>query len=84
MWLTKLKTALILEDIETLSTLLEETPVFETLIEIEEASFLLMQTKTLIEQKQNQTSQILHHLKNSLNFLKSTQTTPTSTLNLKF
>lgn len=84
MWLTKFKTALIIEDIETLSLLLEDMPAFETLKEMEEASFLLIQAKTLIEQNQSHTSHIIHHLKNSLNFLKSTQNTPLSTLNLKF
>ena len=84
MWLTKLKTALILEEIEQLSSLLDEMPTFETLEEMEEASYLLVQTKALLEKHQIETGQMLRHLKNSLDFLKSTQTEPPSSLNLKF
>jgi hypothetical protein len=84
MWLTKLKTALILEDIEKLSSLVESMPQFETIEQMEEASYLLIQTKTLIEKNKAETVQILQQLKNNLNFLKSTQEEPPSSLNLKF
>jgi hypothetical protein len=84
MWLTKLKTALILEDFESLSALLYEMPQFETLQEMEEASYLLAQSKLSLEKNKAQTAHILQQLKNSLNFLKSTQTEPPSSLNLKF
>jgi hypothetical protein len=84
MWLTKLKTALVLEDIEQLSSLLDEMPQFETIEQMEEASYLLIQTKTLIEKSKLHTAQILQQLKNNLNFLKSTQTEAPSSLNLKF
>ncbi|MDP2851600.1 MAG: hypothetical protein Q8M43_08095 [Sulfuricurvum sp.] len=84
MWLTKLKTALILEDFETLSSLLDEMPQFDTLQQIEEASYLLAQSKISLEKNRAETAHILQQLKNSLNFLKSTQTEPPSSLNLKF
>lgn len=84
MWLTKLKTALILEDIESISTLLDETPQFETIEQMEEASYLLMQVKALIEKDKIQTAQILQQIKNNLNFLKSTQPEAPYSLNLKF
>jgi hypothetical protein len=84
MWLTKLKTALVLEDIEQLSSLLDEMPQFETIKQMEEASYLLIQTKALIEKNQSDTAQILQQLKNNLNFIKSTQAEAPSSLNLKF
>jgi len=84
MWLTKLKTALVLEEIDRISFLIDEMPQFDTLKEMEEAAFLLQQSKTLLEQKKIQTAQTLQQLKNSLNFLKSTQTQPVHSLNLKF
>lgn len=84
MWLTKFKTALVLEDFENISKLLEEVPQFETLQQMEEASYLLAQTKTLVEKNKLQTAHVLQQLQNSLNFLKSTQSEPPSTLNLKF
>lgn len=84
MWLTKLKTALILEDFEFLSALLDEMPQFETLQEMEEASYLLAHSKISLEKNRAETAHIVQQLKNSLNFLKSTQTEPPSSLNLKF
>lgn len=84
MWLTKLKAALVLEDIERLSTLLDEMPQFDSIEQMEEASYLLIQTKTLMENNKSQTAQILQQLKNNLNFLKSTQVESPSSLNLKF
>ncbi|HLD24081.1 MAG TPA: hypothetical protein VJA83_09055 [Sulfuricurvum sp.] len=84
MWLTKLKTALILEDFEHLSALLDEMPQFETLQQMEEVSYLLAHSKISLEKNKAETAHILQQLKNSLDFLKSTQTESPSTLNLKF
>lgn len=84
MWLTRFKTALVLEDFDSIAALLEEMPQFETLQQIEEASYLLAQTKSVVEKNKSQTAHVLQQLKNSLNFLKSTQTEPPSSLNLKF
>lgn len=83
MWLTKLKTALVLEDIETISHLCDEMPQFETLSQMEEAAFLLQQSKTLLELEKTKTAQTLQQLKNSIDFLKSTQQQSPYTLNLK-
>ena len=84
MWLSKLKTALVLEEIERISALLDEMPQFDTIEQMEEAAFLLQQSKTLLEQKKIQTAQTLQQLKNSLDFLKSTETQQAHSLNLKF
>lgn len=84
MWLTKLKTALVLEEIECISTLLDEMPQFDSIEQMEEAAFLLQQSKILLEQKKIQTAQTLQHLKNSIDFLKSTETQQAHSLNLKF
>lgn len=84
MWLTKLKTALALEEIEVISSLVDEMPVFETLDEMEQAAYLLNHAKTLIEEKKFQTAHSLQQLKNNLNFLKSSHTNQPSSLNLKF
>lgn len=84
MWLTKLKTALALGEMEHISSLIDEMPVFETFEEMEQAAYLLNHAKTLIENEQSQTSHALQQLKNTLNFLKSTQTDHPSSLNLKF
>lgn len=83
MWLTKLKKALVLEEVERISLLLDEMPQFETLSQMEEAAYLLQQSKTLIETKKIQTAHSLKQLKNSIDFLKSTQPQNSHTLNLK-
>ncbi|MFY9143604.1 hypothetical protein [Sulfuricurvum sp.] len=84
MWSTKLKIALVLEEIDQISSLLEEMPQFDTLEQMEEAVYLLLQSKTLLEHQKSETAQALQQLKNTLDFLKSTQVEPPSTLNLKF
>ena len=84
MWLTKLKTALVLEDSEGISALLDEMPQFDTIAQMEEASYLLMQVKTFIENEKTQTAHTLQQIKNNINFLKSTETETPSSLNLKF
>jgi len=84
MWLTKLKTALVLEEIDRISILLDEMPQFDTIAQMEEAAFLLQQSKILLEGKKVQTAQTLQQLKNTLDFLKSTQIQSSSSLNLKF
>lgn len=84
MWLTKLKTALVLEDSEAISELLDEMPQFDTIAQMEEASYLLMQVKTFIEREKALTAHTLQQIKNNINFLKSTQTEAPSSLNLKF
>ncbi len=84
MWLKNLKRALILEEDDTLAALIEEMPHFSTLQEIEEASYLLMQTQMYLEKNKREAGQTLQQLKNTLDFLKSTQTDSPSSLNLKF
>jgi len=84
MWLTKLKTALVLEETEHLASLIDEMPAFQSVEEMEEAFFLLQQVKTLIEEKKTESLQTMRQLKDTLEFLKSTQTFPTASLNLKF
>ena len=84
MWLTELKTALVLEDSEAISELLDEMPQFDTIAQMGEASYLLMQVKTFIEREKTLTAHTLQQIKNNINFLKSTQTEAPSSLNLKF
>ncbi|MDD5716284.1 MAG: hypothetical protein PHW64_00645 [Sulfuricurvum sp.] len=84
MWLSKLKAAIILEEVDTLSSLLDEIPKFESLEQMEEAAFLLAQSITLIEHHKIKTAQTLQQLKNTIDFLKSTQSEPSSSINLKF
>jgi hypothetical protein len=83
MWLTQLKTALVLGQVDRLSVLIEEMPTFETLEEMEQAAFLFQQIQTFLEDEKSKTSQTMQQIKNTLNFLQSTQTDLPSSLNLK-
>lgn len=83
MWLSQFKTALVLEETDRISALLEKMPVFDSLKEMEEAAYLLLQAKELIKRNKLQTAQTLKQLKTALDFLKSTQSTPASSLNIK-
>lgn len=83
MWLTKLKRALVLEEIDQLAVLIEEMPHFDTLEEMEQAAYLLREAKRLLESKKDETAQILLQLKKSIEFLNSSQSVPSSTINLK-
>ncbi|MFA5216505.1 hypothetical protein [Sulfuricurvum sp.] len=84
MWLTKLKTALVLGQLDRIASLIDEMPTFETLEEMEQAAYLLQNVKTFLEAGKAETSQILQQLKNTINFLQSTQTDQPRSLNLKF
>lgn len=84
MWLTKLKKALVLEEIEAISTLIDEMPQFETLSQMEEATYLLAQCQILLNRRKTETGQALQHLKKSINFIKSTQIDLPHSLNIKF
>lgn len=83
MWLTNVKKAIILKEFETLSQLIEEMPSFESLDEMEEAAYLLHHAKTLLETEQSATLSSIKQLKNTIDFLKATENTPASSINLK-
>ncbi len=83
MWLSKFKTALVLEEIDQIAALAEEMPHFDSVKEMEEAAYLLHQAGELMVQNKRQTAQTLKQLKNTLDFLKSTQTHSGSSLNIK-
>jgi hypothetical protein len=83
MWLNEFKAALVLEQIDTISSLIDEIPHFETLEEIEQAAYLLQQASELAESNKRQTTQTLQHLKSTIDYLKSSQTPTDSSLNIK-
>lgn len=84
MWLKRFKIALVLEETEKLSSLLDEMPHFEHLDQMEEAAYLLEQCKTLMQSKKLETAKTLQQIKNGLSFLESAQHPPPHSLNLKF
>ncbi|MDQ1297842.1 MAG: hypothetical protein QG558_380 [Campylobacterota bacterium] len=83
MWLTDFKKAIILKEFETLGHLIDEMPPMESLSQMEEAAYLLHHAKTLLETEQSVTLGSIQQLKNTIDFLKATENTPVSSLNLK-
>jgi hypothetical protein len=84
MWLNQLKAALVLGQLDRIASLINEMPTFNTLEEMEQATYLLQNVKTFLEAGKAETSQTLQQLKNTINFLQSTQTDQPRSLNLKF
>lgn len=83
MWLTNFKKAIILKEFETLEQLIDEMPLLDSLPEIEEAAYLLHHAKTLLETEQSATLNALQQLKSTIDYLKATESTPISSINLK-
>ena len=83
MWLSDLKKALILQKFDTLEHLISNMPSFDSLDEIEQASYLLQNTKALLETQRTITVHSLGQLKSAIDFLKATQDPHTSSINLK-
>jgi hypothetical protein len=83
MWLNNVKKAIVLKEFETLERLLEEIPAMDSLAQMEEAAYLLHHAKNLLEAEQTITLSSLQQIKNTIDFLKATENTPTSSINLK-
>ncbi|MDD5052742.1 MAG: hypothetical protein PHO27_08455 [Sulfuricurvum sp.] len=84
MWLNKLKAALVLEQIDSISSLLDEMPQFSSLKEMEQATYILQQCMTLLEHHKSEAASALQQLRNTLIFLKSSDSATGTSLNLKF
>lgn len=83
MWLSNFKKAVILKEFGTLEHLINEMPPMESLAKMEEAAYLLHHAKTLLETEKSATLVSLQQLKNTIDFLKATENTPTSSINFK-
>jgi hypothetical protein len=84
MWLSELKRALILHDFTALEHLIVTMPTFDSNNQIQEAVYLLGAVQTLLETERTSTLSAINQLKNTLDFLKASETSPQSSLNLKF
>lgn len=82
-WLTNFKKAIILKEFKTLDQLINEMPIMDTLIQMEEAAYLLHHAKTVLEMEQSVTRISIQQLQNTIDFLKATENTPISSFNLK-
>ncbi|MFA6145049.1 MAG: hypothetical protein WCW84_04410 [Sulfurimonas sp.] len=83
MWLKEFKKALFLKDFDALDSLIDQMPQMESLEQMEEAAYLLLNAKTLIESEQATTLHSMQQLKNTIDFLKATENNASPTINIK-
>ncbi|MDD2828923.1 MAG: hypothetical protein PHW18_05055 [Sulfuricurvum sp.] len=83
MWLNELKKAIILKDYQLLESLITDIPSFESLEQMEEASYLLQNATNLMQNERSATLHSLKQLKSTIDFLKATENSEPSSLNLK-
>ena len=72
MWLNRLKTAVVTEDVEKVSKLLKERPELNTR-EMEEASYLLREAALIAQRLRDETAKTMKKVKKSIDFLHSTE-----------
>jgi hypothetical protein len=73
MWLKKFKLALIKKEVETMETLLDEMPEFDTLDELKEAAYLIKEAYGIMTQLQSENEKVLGQLRKNIQFLNATQ-----------
>lgn len=83
MWLKKLKIAIIEKNTDTIDTLLQDLPEFKSIEEMREAQYLFKEVEKLVSSLKDETQVSMQQIKNNLSFLRSTQTKPTTTLDVK-
>lgn len=83
MWLNDFKIAIVQKDTDRINTLLSEMPQFTDLKEMETAAYLLKEANDLLHTLQNDTKHSMQQLKKNIDFLKSTHSDDTPTLNIK-
>ncbi|ABB43485.1 hypothetical protein Suden_0204 [Sulfurimonas denitrificans DSM 1251] len=84
MWIKKLQIAIIEKDADTISILIETTPKFESVKEIESAIYLLKEANEVMHTLKNETALTMKQLKKNIDFLESTQPQIRSKLDLRF
>lgn len=82
MWLNNFKAALIRKDMQMINKLIPEMPHFSKLRDMEEASYLLRETNSMLISFQDETAHSMMQIKKSIRFLRSTQTEIPSKLDI--
>ncbi len=83
MWLTKIKIAIVEKNIDSLNSLLDETPKFEKIEDMEEAKYLLKEATELVYKLQDETSASMKQIKKNIDFLRSTEAPKANGLDIK-
>ena len=83
MWINKFKIAIVQRDTQKIEQLLDDVPDFPTIDEAKEASHLMREAMELLITLQDETSASMKKIKNNINFLRSSLSDSTGTLNIK-
>ena len=83
MWLNKLQIAIIEKDTQKLDNLLDNIPKFDSIDEMQKASYLLKEAMELLFVLKDETLVSIKQIKKNLEFLNSAQVKPTSKLDIK-
>ncbi len=84
MWIKKLQIAIIEKDADVIDILINTTPEFENLKDIETAMYLLREAMELVYTLKHETALTMRQLKKNIDFLESTQTQAKNRLDLRF
>lgn len=84
MWLNDLEIAIIERDAQKISALMDTTPNFGSLQEIEKGQYLLAEAAKVIYELKEETASVMQKLKKNIEFLKSTSEKKNSRLDVKF
>ena len=71
MWNNELKVALATNDLVKIIALVDAMPKFDNLQEMEEAYYLISQSKSLVESKKDVLLHDMNKIKKNMNFIKS-------------
>ncbi len=82
-WLNKLKIAIIEKKTEEIESLLKETPQLESVEDMKEAQYLFKEAMTLFTTLKDETQASMKQIQKNLSFLRSTQTKPIPSLDIK-
>ncbi len=83
MWLNEFKVALVQKDIPSLELLISSMPEFDSIEEMKEASFLILEAQNLLESLKSGTQKSLQQIKRNIEFLKSAHSDDSSSFNIK-
>ena len=72
MWLKQLKSAVVMRDVEKVSSLLDEVPSLNAK-ELQQASYLLKEAANIAKELRNETSESMKKVRKSIDFLASTE-----------
>lgn len=82
MWLRKFKLAVIQREVETIASLIDEVPAFDTKEEAEEAAYLIREALNLMQSLQDENDRNLQQLRKNRKFLEATRGESTKKLDI--